>query len=321
MKRKRWSEKEINILREVYPLCSNKEILDNFPDRGWESIRVKANSLNIHRRSDYYTETDEQYIIDNYNILRSGQIAKVLGRSIKTLERKARSLGLLKQFDWTKDEISYLKQNFGIITVKEIANGYLSNRTEYAIHHKSIDLRLQKTQPSYNNITNEELLSVLSNIHKDMGRTPTKEELGQNGIPSYFIYVERFGTYSNACSLANVPVNGGMYNFSICYSKNGDMCWSNSEKAITDFFIDNHISFEKEIYYSQFCSKGKCGYLRCDWMLGNDFIVEYFGLMKHKYYRKMVSRKRNLCSINNIELLELTEKDINNLNKIFCAYM
>ena len=177
------------------------------------------------------------------------------------------------------------------------------------------------TKPRYTNISNTKLLDILLNFYIKYGRTPTKDELGRYSLPSYHIYVKRFGNYSNACKLSGIPINTGIFNFKIQYSKNGDLCWSNMEKAITDFFIDNNIYFEKEIRYSSFCPKGDTGYSRCDWILEDGTVVEYFGMMKIDKYKEVYKKKVNLCKINKVNLIELFEKDVHNLYNIFYAYI
>lgn len=316
-----WTEKEESNLIAMYENSSQKDIMKLIKNKTWHQIQIKANRLKLFRRKDYYSEDEIKFIQNNYGIMKSGKIATKLGRSSRAVERKARELGLKKQFKWTNLEEDILIENYGKMSVEEICKSKLLNRTIDSIHHKANSLGLDKKQPSYASISNKDLLDILREFYLKTNRTPTKDELGTLGLPSYYIYVERFETYSNACNLADIPINSGIFNFKIYYSKNEDMCWSNSEKLITDFFIDNDIYFEKEVYYSSLCSEGDCGHSRCDWVLYDGSLVEFFGMMKISEYKKVVEKKRKLCSLNNLNLIELFNNDLKKLNKIFYAYM
>lgn len=316
-----WTTEETNVIKSIYPNGSKEEILEALPNRTWHQIQLKANKMEIYRRNDYYSKEDEEFILANYLTMKSGKLSKILGRSSRTIERKAKLLGLSKQEKWSKTEINILKSFYRNLTIEEIHREKIKNRTVSSIYSKAKSIGLMNTKPRYTNISNTKLLDILLNFYIKYGRTPTKDELGRYSLPSYHIYVKRFGNYSNACKLSGIPINTGIFNFKIQYSKNGDLCWSNMEKAITDFFIDNNIYFEKEIRYSSFCPKGDTGYSRCDWILEDGTVVEYFGMMKIDKYKEVYKKKVNLCKINKVNLIELFEKDVHNLYNIFYAYI
>lgn len=49
---KKWSANEIALLKKLYPITDNVEILKHFPERSFESIKIKAKRLKIYRNCD-----------------------------------------------------------------------------------------------------------------------------------------------------------------------------------------------------------------------------------------------------------------------------
>lgn len=107
----------------------------------------------------------------------------------------------------------------------------------------------------------------------------------------------------------------------ICYSKNGDKCYSLKEKEITDFFIEHGIRYEKEKKYSEIIPSVDTK-IRMDWYLIDYLVVvEYFGLSslqkKLEKYNEKIKMKIQTCENNNIPIISIFEKDTKNLNKFF----
>lgn len=316
-----WNENEIELLFSNYENGTKELLMSLFPDKTYHQIQMKGKSLGLNKNNRYYTLEEENFIKDNYFKLRSGEIGRILNKSSKAINTKAKIMGLVKQLKWNDAEIEKLKYYYGKETVEYISKNILIGRTEYSIHHKSIEIGLQNTQPSYENITKDELIMMLANFFNEKGRTPFKEELGNDGFPSYFAFTNNFGNYSSACILAGIPINTGLFRGKICYSKNGDKCYSAAEKRITDFLIDNNIYYEKEVFYSDIFKDESVGKIRCDWILNDYSVVEYFGLSKFEEYKKKMEIKRELCYFHNVNLIEIFENDLNNLDNIFFSYL
>jgi hypothetical protein len=49
-KGKPWTEDEVRVLRELYPLATKRELREKLPERTWEACKGKANALKVRRR-------------------------------------------------------------------------------------------------------------------------------------------------------------------------------------------------------------------------------------------------------------------------------
>ncbi len=110
----------------------------------------------------YWSESDLQFIKDNYSKITNHQIAKLLNRpSAESIQNMAHRLRLTKpnstrksgknDISWTQDHIDYLMKFYGKISADNIAH-YL-NRTVSSIYHKAHELGLKgkiiKQRPAY----------------------------------------------------------------------------------------------------------------------------------------------------------------------------
>ena len=165
----------------------------------------------------------------------------------------------------------------------------------------------------------ESLLNDLKSLAEILGRTPTGDDINRDknlaGLMSYHRY---FGSYSEACKSANLPINACIFGQSVhCVSKNGDVCLSKKEKEITDFLIDNNIAYEKEVLYKDIIEDYNEKNIRCDWLINKKYIVEYFGMTDKDYYKTRMIEKQNICDKYGYTLISLFEDDVkNNLKKM-----
>lgn len=127
------------------------------------------------------------------------------------------------------------------------------------------------------------------------------------------------GGYREACKLAGLPININIFgsNGYSYMSKNNDLCWSKAEVVITNYFIDNNINYKREVLYSDYTTDKRVHNKNCDWVINNTIFVEYFGMMDKEYYKSKAEIKIKICNDNNIPLISLTEKNLNNLDEIF----
>lgn len=95
------------------------------------------------------------------------------------------------------------------------------------------------------------------------------------------------------------------------------MCLSLAEKQVTDFFIENNITYEKDVPYSKHINDSRCNSKTFDWYLPDyNIFVEYFGLDDKDHYIKKMEMKRTICRDNNIVLIELFKTDFRK-NRLF----
>lgn len=312
-----WTEEEKSLLSGIYENESKEKILNILSNRNWVGIQSMASKMGI-KRLNYFSEEEISFIIDNYKNMKSGEIGRIIGRSSKVIEHKAREIGLIKNIKWTIEEEKFILNNLGSLSPLEISEKL--NRSLSSVYHRIQELNLQNPTERYGN-DKVSILNDLVAVAEEIGRTPLTKELTKFGLPSSTVFKRIFESYTRACSLAKIDVNFGITKRIICYSKNGDICLSGAEKKITDFFIENNISYTKEVLYSDIISDQDCGRMVCDWLLDDKSIVEYFGMIRHEKYLDKVKRKKSLCVRHNVKLISITDKDINNLKEIFSSYL
>ena len=163
-------------------------------------------------------------------------------------------------------------------------------------------------------------LDTLKSYATELGRTLAFYEIMDfEWCPSLNSVIRYFGGYTKACELIGLDINKCIFNnrITVYKSKNNDICYSKSEAFITDFFIDNNINYKKEVKYRDYIDDERCAKKICDWVIGDNVFVEFFGLMNKDYYRKKTENKILICQENNIVLIEVYEKDLKNLKEVF----
>jgi hypothetical protein len=320
--RYQWTENRINILKEFYPCGDWDILLKKLETNNKQNIMQKAHSLNLnfgHR----WLSNEIKYLIKNFGKKSYEDIAKELNKTLNSIIFKAYKLKLVKNDRWSKNEIDLLIKLYPFYSNKKLSKEFFQNRKSTSINTMARKFNLKKDIEKNNKTYNEEdMLLQLKELSIKLGRTPLYNDLVPNGLASEKTYERRFGGYRNACKLAGLEINSNFFGDSItCYSKNKDFCFSKSEKIITDFFIDNNISYKKEQKYKDNIEDKRCGNKIVDWIIGNNIFVEFFGLPEKEYYFERMQEKRSICRDCNIVLLELYKKDLNKLNIKFKNYI
>lgn len=87
----------------------------------------------------WWSEKDDQFLLEHYNDMSYREIGKALGKSGDTVQKRARKLGLYKEHygskRWSAEELEYLKNHIFGMDMGDIAN-YL-NRTRRAVIEKA----------------------------------------------------------------------------------------------------------------------------------------------------------------------------------------
>ncbi|RLE64019.1 MAG: hypothetical protein DRJ47_08645 [Thermoprotei archaeon] len=91
------------------------------------------------------------------------EIAKILRRSMYSIEKKARSLGLHRQDYWTKEEIEILEQHYTYASKEELLE-LLPKRTWNAIQNKAKQLGLKRRTRFKNEQDFKEYLESLRKV-------------------------------------------------------------------------------------------------------------------------------------------------------------
>lgn len=224
---------------------------------------------------------------------------------------------------WTEKEKQILIENWEICTSKYISEN-LINKTVSAIYHKAEKLGLYSSNISLTKYNKNDMIKDLIALSNKLGRTPIHSELLKNGLASLPTYRVYFGNYTNACIAAGLLPNFskiGVGRKGVYLSSKNDICYSLSELIITEFFIENNFDYKKEFYYYKLIKDDACGKKESDWLLNKNILVEFWGFPENKDYYKKMEQKRLICKNNNVRLIELYKKDINDLEKIFFEFM
>lgn len=318
-----WNDERIKYLYQYYPTREYDILFDKLGFDNMDIIRHKAMDLGIKVRGYDYTENDILFLKENYDKMSYGEISKILNKSIGSISTKINRLGLLKSGKWSDEEINLLIEKYPHYTNKYLSEKIFVDRNPHSIRTKALKLGLHKSKEKGMHFYNQEqMLEDLFYLSQKLKRTPSIEELCVYNLPSEASYRRYFGSYRKACMLCGLEIHDSLYGKAKIYlSSKGDICNSNSERIITEFFIDNNINYRKEIMYNSFCDDKRCGTKRCDWVIDNEYVVEYWGYPNIDSYTISMKIKQEICKDNNIKLIELNRNDLKKLHTIFSNFI
>lgn len=119
----RWTQKEINILKEHYETTPWEDLMKLIPGRDKESIITKASDLSLKRKCYYWTEKDLNILRKGYN---EGKSVKEIYKELdgkfgeRSITTKAHRMGIKKREWWTEEEFQTLKENYSKVDVDEM---------------------------------------------------------------------------------------------------------------------------------------------------------------------------------------------------------
>lgn len=172
----------------------------------------------------------------------------------------------------------------------------------------------EATHPLYSKTT---LIEMIERFYRENGRIPFYEEFNSNPkYPNPETYKVAFGSWNKAIEAAGFDPNSSSLG-RVCIAKDGHKCRSFAEKIVDDWLFENGILHEKEVFYPN-------SRLRADWRIGSTF-VEYLGLSLdgegklYRHYQLALERKRSICLISKMPLIELYYIDLSELSvKLNC---
>jgi hypothetical protein len=324
-----YTEEEIDFLKKNYDKYSMTEICAMM-NRTPGSIKCMASKFGI-KGSRWWTEEELKILKENYTTENKEYLCEVLKRNWRTIGKQARMMGLKRSSKNGKEytanipveesELEFIKENCSKMTSIEMAR-YLGRSVCFVEFHCSkMGIEPYKFRKNPSSYTDEQLFSMLKDLETKLGRTPVSSDISrENGFPAVDIYYDRFGSLTNAFLLAGIDFEITNSYGRKCLSNSGDVCYSFSEKVVTDFLIDHNIKYEKDTMYRILIPDLNKKY-RMDWLLKEDnTVVEFFGL-KSKEYVEKTKTKYSLCERNNIKIIGIFEKDMRSLESIFCEYI
>lgn len=173
----RFTDKDIDFLKEYYPSGDWGFIMKHFPKSTKQSIMSKASELGIKIVNENKWTGEELDIIRNYYKDDINKVIEMLpNRTYKAIITKAKRLGIKSREFWSDEENELMKNYYPTMPVDDVLK-YFPNRTRVSIITHAIHLNLQSYD--YNPWTKEEDEYILSHwktesdmiMCKKLGRT------------------------------------------------------------------------------------------------------------------------------------------------------
>ncbi len=302
-----WSSEEITILNEVYSNSSWDEILKLLPNHKKKQILEKASSLGITKSNHYWSKQDLDILTDAYDKkLSVEKIQEMLDYnfSVSAIQSKASKCNLSTRHTWEQWELDYLTEKYPNVPTKEIFD-HLSHRTPDTIKNKAGSMGLscftnwtakddKFIKNNYKDLSDIEMAEILDRTHRSV-------KWRRNLLGFERDYNDGWGDGQTAID--------------------GTYCLSTGELKITNFLVNNNISYEKEVPYNQIIQDDMTN-RRFDWAIrdchNNLVMVEFFGMITQKKklsktlenYKEKTIKKIEDCKNNNIILIDVYETDL-----------
>lgn len=213
---------EIDIVKSNYGKLTSNEI-GLLIGRSGASVKNKASELGLTKEpSKTWSEQDDNYLRDNFLIMKYKDMAEHLGRSYGSVRVRCGKLGLQKNdFDWSDDNLNFLRNNYYEMPNKELA--LKLGKSIDTIENKAFNIGLKKKRYSLNKeyfatIDTEEKAYWLGFLYADgcvrVLNGKANVSIGLN--PKDRDHLEKFKT----CLESNVPIREyshpkGLYKTSI----------------------------------------------------------------------------------------------------------
>lgn len=167
MRKKPWAEWEVRYLKEHWLDMGDKGVAKRL-GRSLDSVQCKRYNLGICVNGADWSDGDDVYIQEHWKDQTEEQMAAELGRTPHAIHARGISLGLTrrkasenKRRLWTQEEVSYLRDNWGMITVQGISRKL--GRTEAAVQNKVQEIGLGAFLEHGDYITLNKLLMAFTN--------------------------------------------------------------------------------------------------------------------------------------------------------------
>ena len=97
-KRQYWTKEEDNLLEGAYENIPLDETVELFPNRTRNAIITHAMKLGLHAYVDtkYYSDKEEEFILNNYQTMSDDEMAFVLGRSKSSIKNHRALMGIYR---------------------------------------------------------------------------------------------------------------------------------------------------------------------------------------------------------------------------------
>jgi len=144
--KKVWADWEERYLRNHWPDMSEAEIGKRL-GRSIDSVRTHRYVLGLTVDPAKWSKEEDAYILEHWQDQTDEETAAVLGRTPNAVYTRGLSLGLFRRRAsvnkwrrWSAEEVSYLRDNWGMVTIQSISRKL--DRTEAAVLNKVQELGL-----------------------------------------------------------------------------------------------------------------------------------------------------------------------------------
>lgn len=237
-----WDESTEKILSENFSNKTMAELMELLPQFNKEQIRNKAKKMGLKKETyelHFWTEEEDNFIIENYNILTAKEIGAKLGLSESQVRNRVHKLDLKKLNRWTEEDERIIRENYGVISTEEISNILKTKRAESEIRKKACQLGV--TSNANRAKWSEEDEALMVNFYA----TKTNEELQQEYFPYYTISQIK----SKARLLGLKKTNLTRYKATLIARAKQPDVWTEEEKQI---MIENYGKMNNKILQREY---------------------------------------------------------------------
>lgn len=172
------SLKEANAVAFIHMIGTKAKLTTGLTEAEYKELQQYKNQVR-QDSSLYWSVEEDQWLIDNYGIKTIDECAKYLGRSARSIQTRATSLGVTNlnyRECWSVDEIKWLTDNYNKFTKEELSQ-YL-NRPLEGVRSKLI--RLGLGADSHKQFTTEEDSWLLKHFGIDYSAKESAQYLGRD---------------------------------------------------------------------------------------------------------------------------------------------
>ena len=175
-----WTDEEIEILRKYAKSCHFTELTKVLPRRSVGAITAKAFELGIETISEYtkLSEDDKKYIIDNWELLTTSEIARNLKVSVGVVNRYKKELNLPNKGQkkkWTPEVIKRLRKDAKTKTRNELAKKYKTSPGQISDIARRNNIELIDSKKIWNDELDQELIEL---INDNLSITEISQKMG-----------------------------------------------------------------------------------------------------------------------------------------------
>lgn len=312
----KWTDDKKTLLAQYYPNTEWEELYKILGTSSKNSIKGQAVKLGISR--DLYnkchrSEEEIQYILQHCETETAAEMGRHLNRNSTFVLRVLKDYNreVFRPASLREEDVSLFIELYPKYTNKYLHERYFPYLSKSQLSAQARKFNLVKdSDKGVKWYDKEDLLEQLEHVIREMGRVPMLTELQDHGLPSEKTFKRYFGGLTKACELIGVErPNYNQIVDRLYQDDNHNLCLSKVELDISNFLIQQNISFIKEYNYKNVIPSDIAGQRRFDWKIGDKYI-EYFGLINHTHYKSEADKKIQMCKQFNINLLALYPDNI-----------